>query len=317
MSNDLQGQGVLGIAFETAIGTYVPPTKWIPIRSETLARTESKKYRMNIRGIADRTPGVQGNQEVAGDIAFEVTHDTLPYFLYLARVNIAKVGAGAPYTYTFTPAHVARPSTAASGAARRTASILVARSGHGFGYVGMSVGQLAFTYDDETLVCTASLAGVGEADQTIPSQTWPTSSVFGPVENSVELPTATARADLDSLSFTINDNVSSEHRIDGSRDPAFVRWGEREVTASAEVDFDTLADYNHFLAQDIQELTIKAIRDAAAESIVFTLKGTIEDSYAVNLSSLGDLNRAAVDYHATYNAADAYQIVCKTSENIA
>lgn len=316
MALEIGGQGVVGIAFETVFGTYVAPTKWIPIRSEGLQLIEDKNYRMNIRGIADRTSGAQGNTRVEGDIEFEVTRENLLYFLYASRFTPVKTGAGPAYTYTFKNAHVARATTAAGAGNRKSLSILTGRGSRPFGYTGLVVSQFAFTFDNEMLVCTASLIGMDEAQQTIPAQTWPTSEPYGSLNNSVRIPTASPRTDINTFSMTINDNGSAEHRMDGTRGPSFIRWGEREVTLSGEHDFDTLGDYNAFRNQTVQEITVLCSRAAADDQITFTFEATIQDSYAVNLSSLGDLVTASFDYHAFYGSEEPVTIEVKTTENV-
>jgi len=53
VTSEIGGQGTVGVAFETTVGTFVAPTKWIPIRSESLQLVEDKIYRMNIRQMIE------------------------------------------------------------------------------------------------------------------------------------------------------------------------------------------------------------------------------------------------------------------------
>lgn len=318
MGQELMGQEIVGLAFETTIGTaVVPPLKWIPVRSESLQVVEDKSYRQNLRASVDRRASNQGPYHVEGDIEFEVTADVLVYFLYLARMTPSVTGT-TDKTYTFAPATVARPTTAASGTTlRRTATFLVGRSARPFGYLGCSVSQLAFSYDNMTLICTASIVGMSEAQQSISAQTWPTSLPYGPVQNTVEIPSASARSDIASLSFTINDNGSAENRLNGARSAAFTRWGEREVTLSAEIDFDALTDYNAFLNQTVQNLIIKSSRSAVNDQVKFTFNNTIIDGYTVGGGGgQGDLLMATAELHATGGTTDIYAIELLTTEAI-
>ena len=131
MTIEVGGAGYLGVGFETTLGTFVAATKWIPIRSESLVVAEDKQYRMNLRGLADRSGALLSYTHVEGDIEFEVNPEFLPYFLYASRCSITKSGSG-PYTYVFTPAHVAKTTTAAGTTTRKTLSIIVQRSGERF-----------------------------------------------------------------------------------------------------------------------------------------------------------------------------------------
>lgn len=315
MAIEIGGQGMVGLAFETTVGTYVAPTKWVPIRSESLQKIEDKQWRTNIRGIADRTKGPQGNTRVEGDVEFEVTRENLLYFLYTGRWTITKSGVG-PFTYTFVNSHAAKPTTGSGPTARKTLSILTARGSRPFGYTGLVAGQYAFSFDNETLICTVSLMGLEEAQQTIPAATWPTSEPYGGGQNSVKIPTATSRTDINSFTLTVNDNLSAEHRMDGLRTPAFVRFGEREVTASMEHDFDALTDYNAFINATEQEITLLASRSATNDQLSVVLEATLAESYQVNLTSLGDLVTASSSYHAFYGTQEPVTIEVKTTEDI-
>lgn len=318
MPQELMGQEVVGLSFETTIGTYGgTPLKWIPVRSESLAVVEDKTYRQNLRANVDRRINNQGPYHIEGDIEFEVTADVLVYILYLCRMTPSRTGAG-PYTYTFAPAQSGRPSTAATGVTvRRTGSFLIGRSARPFGYLGCSVSQLAFSYDNFTLICTASIIGMAEAQQTIPAQTWPTSLPYGPVQNTVELPSASARGDVSSLSFTINDNGQAEQRINGTRAAAFTRWADREVTLNMEFDFDALTDYNAFLGQTVQNLIVKSSRVPASDEVKFTFNNTVMDTYVPGGGGgQGDLIMATADMHATVDTLDPYSIAVGTAEVI-
>ena len=79
MPYELGGTGILGVAFETTYGTYIAPTKWIPIRSESLTEVEDKIYRTNIRGLADRSGAIQGYTHIEGDIEFDISGRRIVY----------------------------------------------------------------------------------------------------------------------------------------------------------------------------------------------------------------------------------------------
>jgi hypothetical protein len=280
-----------------------------------MQKVEDKIYRMNIRGTADRTGAIQGYTHVEGDITFECAPDLLLYFLYASRMTPVKTGAG-PYTYTFAPSFAAQTSTAAGAGNRKTLSMLITRSGLPRGYVGCSVGQLAFSLDNGLLMCTASVIGTDEATQTAGTPTWPVGEPVGPGDITLEVPTATARADAETFTLTINDNLTQAQRLNGQRKAAYATWGEREVTFGMDFDYSTLTDYTTFINQTNQAVSIKGIVTAATEEVTITLNGTFQDTHQVNLSSMGDIVRAHADYHAVAGALDAYTIVVKTAEII-
>lgn len=108
MTVEVGGAGTLGVAFETTLGTYVAPAKYIPIRSESLTLAEGKVYRMNLRGKADPTGAIKGYFHVEGDITFEVTSDIMPYFLLASRAQVIRTSTSSPFTYVATPTHQAK-----------------------------------------------------------------------------------------------------------------------------------------------------------------------------------------------------------------
>jgi Phage tail tube protein len=313
------GQEAIGVAFETTVGTAVtPPLKWIPLRSESLQQVEDKPYRQNLRASVDRVLSNQGPYHIEGDIEFEVTADTLVYILYLSRMLPSRTGAG-PYTYTFAPSSAGRPTTAASGVTvARTGTFLIGRSSaNAFIYSGCSVSQLAFSFDNLTLICTASIIGTTVATGSLSAQTWPTTLPYGVAQNTVELPSATPRADVASWNITINDNGAAEDRLDGTRSAAFTRWGEREVSFSGEIDFDALTDYNAFIAATSQSMIVKSSRVSASDEVKFTLNNTVFDTFSIGGSGgQGDLVMASVDGHATLGSTDPYSISIGTTEVI-
>lgn len=312
------GAGVLGVAFEAVYGTFVPPTKFIPIRSESLTHNEDKQVLTPIRGLAVASKVKRGYTVVEGDIEFEVTSDTLIYFLYAARTTPSRVGVAAPFTYNFVPSSVVQPTTAAGEATRKTLSVYIDRGGEEFTYVGCSVGQISFTIDNGDLICTASVVGLDlETDNgaTVPAyDAW---EPFGPGQIGVELPTGTPRTDMDTFTINIQDNAEALNRIkQGSRSPTYVRWGEREVSGTFDHDFLNLSEYNAFINNTSREWTILATHDANNDQVEITLRGTLLTGYPVNLSSLSDLIRASVDFRSVYNGAPEYEIEVKTNEDV-
>lgn len=314
MTVEVGGAGTLGVAPEVTFGTYVAPTKWIPIRSESLNLVEEKIWRTNIRGLAGRSGAVQGYTHIEGEITFEVTPDSLIYFLYAMRTTPSRTGAG-PYEYTFVPAHVAKTTTAAGVTNRKTLSILVNRGSNPRGYVGCAVGSLNLTVDNGLMMATVSVVGSDVATQSAGSPTWSTGEPLGPGDITLEVPTATPRADADTFNFTINDNLTFANRLNGQRKAAYNNWGERETAWSYEFDYDTQADYDAFIAQTIRSITLKGIL-SGTEDITVTTLTTASESHVTNLSSLGDVNRAVVEAHAFHSTVNEYSVVVKTAETM-
>lgn len=301
--------GFIGIALETVPGTYVPPTKYIPILNESLKYKQDTQWRRPIRATADMQGGVAGNVNVEGDISMEALSDCVPYFLYCARTAPVKVGVG-PYTYTFTPTALAIPS--------RTMSITIIRNGMPMGYTGCVVGNFAFSIDSGLLKFDCTILGRDEAAVSLPTAAWGISTPFGAGSYDVQIPTATSVFDTDKFEFKCDDGAVPEFRLRNTgRGAQFIRYGERAAELSVERDFEARTEYDLFKALTAQTITIAASK-GAGESITFLLPVAIKDTYEINgLSGQGDLLRAAVKYNMAQGATATYTITVVTpTENI-
>ena len=294
MPEGIGASGLVGIAFEVTAGTYVAPTKYVPIRSESLKFNQEFFDRRDIRGVADIVGLVKSNGAVDGDLEMFVLPDALPYFLHASRGAVVKSGAG-PWTYVWTPGHGALPTTG------RTLSITVVRAGIVFGYTGCVVGASQYSLDTGVLIVRHSIVGRNESDQSVPSPTWATTVPFGMGMYTVELPLSTVVCDTDQFTLNIDDNAQPEFRLCGDTGAEFVRFGERNVEANVQRDFVSKADYATFRALTQQSLRVKVSNGAQAD-VQFDIPAAVKDSYEVGLSGQGDLVRATVNYRGIYDA---------------
>lgn len=310
----LAGCGFLGIGLETTSGTYVPPTKYIPLRSESLKYQQDTMWRRPIAQTVDITAAIPGNVHVEGDVEMEVTPDIAVYFHEIMRGAVVKTGAG-PYSYVFTGVCGATGVNTASG---KTASITVVRNGQVFGYVGCLVGQAAYSVDNGALVGTYSIIGFNEASQTLPTPTWGTAIPYGAGDLELQIPTATPIFDTEGFDLTINDNADPQYRMIAGlpgRGARFVKFGEREVSMKVDRDFDTRADYDAFKIYTAQSITWTATK--GTEIMTFLMGAAIKDSYELGLSGQADLIRASISYQGIRAASgNAYQMTIATSENV-
>lgn len=327
MAIKIGGLGSFGVAFEATVGDYVAPTKFLPIRNESLNQPEDKIWRENIRGIADVQDPIQGYYTIEGDITFEVTDDVLLYFLYAARCTITKetdVPAVGVNTYTFVPAHVTQPSTATGATTRKTLSITVERGDGVFGYVGCSVGQMQFSFENGLMLCTVSIRGRDVDSQSTPTPTYEDVLPFGPEDNAVLLGASPApvRTDIDALTISVNDAAEALNRISGNRSADIVMWGQREVTGSVEHDFANMDDYDAYRNQTLYEVIARGLKGTegtdSERRVEAKIRTAAATGYPVNLSSLGDLVRASVDYRGFYDGSnlEPYEINVVTDTDI-
>jgi hypothetical protein len=306
------GGGFLGFAIETVSGTYQAPTIYIPFLSESLARPQATVWRRPIRQNVDVLGGVPGNVNIAGDITMEAFSDKNVYFHKISRATLVKTGAASPWTYAFTPN--------ANAVAAATASITIVRDGEIFGYTGCVVSGFNYTVEDGLLKTTWNIVGSDESAQTLPTPAWTGGQTqpFGAGEYTIEIPTTTQVFDADSFTFSVADNAEPQFRLKNTgRGAQFMKYGERSVTLAMERDFLTRTEYDAFKALTSQAIKLLASK-SANESIQIDMAAAIKDTYVMNLSSQGDLVRAAINYMGTYDATAtaAYKVTIKATVDI-
>lgn len=314
MPLDIGASGFVGIAPETTAGTYAAPTKFFPIRSESLAWTQDTNWRRVIRGTADVLGGVAGNGNVEGDIEMELLEDVLPHFLRAARGTITKTAMGGAtpthYEYAFVPSSVAIPPN--------TMSITVVRAGTVFSYLGCVVGGMNFGVDNDMATVTFNMLGRREAVAAAPVPAYNADDQpFGAGQWSIQIPTATQVFDADGFGLTINDNATAQNRLKNSLGAQFVSYGERDVELSLDRDFVDRTEYDLFKALTERSLRVRTEK-SAEKWVQFTTPATIIDSYDVGLGGVGDLVRASITYRGTHDATagGAYTMTVSTPENI-
>jgi hypothetical protein len=309
MAVGIGGGGFMGVAWETTPGTYVAPTKYVPILSDTLAHTQETQWRRPIRQAVDNMGGVPGYATISGDIEMEALAEPLIYFHSASRATGVKSGAG-PFIYTYTPNALAVQATG------KTLSITIVRNGVVFGYVGCVVASFKYTTDNAMLKATFTVMGQQESTQSMPTPAWTGLQLqpFGAGEYSIEVPTATPVTNVDTFELTIDDTGVANYRLKNTgRGPQFINWGERSVTLSLEQDFESRADYDAFKILTAQSITLKATK-GTGEEVTFTIPVAIKDAYPVGLSGQGELIRASISYQGTYDTATsaAYALVIKS-----
>lgn len=307
-SPGIGASGIIGVAFETVVGTYVAPVKFVPVLSESLQYQQDTIWRRPIRATSGLVGAVGGDSHTEGDIEAEVTTDTVIYFLRGMRTSLNKTGTG-PFVYTFIPT-----SAAVAG---KTLSITVVRNGVTYGYTGCTVSQLSLEVQNQELIATMSIVGLNETTQSLPTATWPTSVPFGANAYSLQIPTASQIFDTDTLQFQVNDNGEAQYRISTTSAPQFVSFGESEGTLTIARDFLNRTEYDAFKALTAKSITFTA-SNGANDSISILCPVSIVDTYEVDLSGQGDLVRASITYQLAIDGTGKhYQITVNTlTENI-
>lgn len=300
--------GVIGVAIEVTANTYVAPTKYIPVNSESLKYTPNMIERRPIRATAGLVGLIVGDGMVEGDLEFDVSADLLVFFMYAARTTIVKSGAG-PYVYTITPNSNAVPT--------KTLSITVKRNAENFGYVGCAVSSLTITIgDDGKMTASVSIIGSAEAGAAVMTPAWPTTAIISAGMYSLQIPTSTQIFDTDTFEFAVEDNAQANNRISTSLGSKFTSFGENGASIKIARDFENRTEYDLFKAGTARSITMVATQ-AASNIVNILMPVATINSYEVNLGGQADLVRASVEYSGVIDGTGkSYQMILTTTENI-
>lgn len=308
----IHAQGFVGVAFETTAGTFVPATRFFPIVNETITDNRDHQKRRVIRGLADNLDIIAGYSHVEGDIEMELLEQVLPYFLHVSRNSIVKSGS-TDFTYTCTPTHAAVSSP------KPGLSITIVRAGIVFGYAGCLVSQMEFSLQDGIPHMKFSVQGLSEATASLPTYTANTADTpYGADKYTIEIPTASQVFDCQDFTFTVNDNAVAENRINGTTQAQFVRFGQREVTASITRDFNGRTEYDAWKNLTGSSVTIKCTKSATV-SVQFAIANAKRDTYELDgLAEQGTLHMAQIGWEGLYDSATSksYEIIVKCQESI-
>jgi hypothetical protein len=328
MPAGLGGGGSVGIAFETTMGTYVAPTVFVPILSESLKYTEEKYYSEQIRQqtmVSDVKPGYY---HVEGDIELEVDTNNIAHWLYASRHTVVKTGAG-PYVYVYIPSSAGSASTAAGTTTPKTVSITIVRNGVVFGYSGCTVGSFEFTVDAGILKATLSILGLSEAVQSDPTESWSAPNLFGADAHNVYLaaagvtPTFSAvDVNFNGFTFRANYNAEAQNRIVAARSASYVSFGITEAEVESELDFIDRTDYDNMVNNTTRAIKLESCNGGAtfaAASSAIKLQGNnvSYDAYDIGLAGMGDLIMAGFTGRCVgITGGNAYQIEVKSAVSI-
>lgn len=302
MPAGLSGSGWLGLALESTKGTYVAPTVYVPIISESFRYVEDRYFSPQIRQATEVSDVKQGYYHIEGDVELEADVNFLPYFLFCTR-HTPSFATG---VYTFVPSTAGSTSTAASGMVQRTMSVTITRNGVEFGYSGCTCGTIRFFIDGGILKFATTLMGEKDNTAGTDTPTWAAPSLFGAdasqifVAASGTSPTfGAASTDFNGYEFEANFNASAQNRIVSSRSASYVSFGETEINLTTELDFIDKTEYNNFVATTTKAVQLLstiggATFTAATQAVEVTVNRGVYETYDLGLSGLGDLIMAGV-----------------------
>lgn len=313
---DVAGGGHVGLALETTHGTYLAPTKFAAVYSESLQEIRTDEYRVPLIGRAVASGKTPGRHHVEGEITMEALPEVMAYFLIASRFGqtVIKSGAG-PFVYTATNNSVVHLK-----ANKKSLTLVVDRAGIGFAYLGCQVVKTVINFSDGGVpMVTYTIIGRKQTNDYTPGVVViPTELPFSVSEVNLDVAGA-PRGDVDaeSAEFTIDDNGEARFNLTGVDAADYVRFGEHVAEASFEIDFESKADYNIWVARTAQEVILDCVK-GANQAFNVEYHGAMYDTFEVGLSGIGDQVRATATIRAVHNvvAGFATTVAITTNESI-
>jgi hypothetical protein len=195
-------------------------------------------------------------------------------------------------------------------------SVTIVRNGVTFGYTGCIVGSSEFSIKDGILQVSHKLVGMDEANQSLPTATFASTTPFGMGSYVLKFDTITD-ATVQDMTLSIDDNAVGEFRLAGTTGADVVRFGERTTKLSVTRDFIDRTEYDKYRALTAENFDVKVTN--GGESVQFLVPVAVMDSYEIGMSNPGDLIRAKIDYTGDYDATTTASwkiIVVSTTANI-
>lgn len=328
MPAGIGASAALGFAFESVLGTYVPPTVWIPILEESLVYTEDKYYSQQLRQQVTDSDVLPSYYHVEGDIRFEVDVNYLPYFLFCSR-HTPSFAAG---VYSFVPNTAGANSTAATGMVQRTCSLTMLRNGVYFGYTGCTMGGYEFTVDTDegVLMATMNVMGNGEEDGS-GTTSWIAPSLFGADAHRVSVDTAGVSPtfavpsnDFNGFTFRANHNPEPQNRLIPQRKAVFTKFGKTDFSVESELDFISKTEYNNFKAAAVKAFQFESRKPgnaasfaAATEAVRISTYRAAYDRYDISVDDIASIIIGGFEGHGlNITGGDAYKIEVKSPVTI-
>lgn len=242
--------GYVGYGVETSEGTFVAPTKFLPVTSFSFEDSNDFMVPDQIRHSRDRYIAMAAPYPVSGTMEMELIPTDIATLLksaFTATVNSSGY-AGGGYQHVFTPASALDFLTFEGSAA----DTLIMR------YSGVRVNTLEIKAAfGEIVTATFGLEGLGRTKQggaSSPSFTNVTPFNFSGVD--IKVDGGTPLGTVKDFTFGINNNLTRIGTLRKTRSWRRMALGMREVSLALTIDFTDTVEYDRFLSEDIFDVDL-------------------------------------------------------------
>lgn len=242
--------GYVGYGIEVTDGTFVAPTKYLPVSSFSFEDSNDFITPDQIRHSRDRYIAMVAPYSVSGSMEMELIPTETAHLLKSAWAATVATGAyaGGGYEHTFTPASAEPTFTFESSAA----DILVMR------YSGVRVNTLEIKAAfGEIVTASFGLEGVNRAKQgSTSSPTYTNVQPFHFTGADVHVAAGTLLTHVKDFTFGTNNNFERIGTLRRTRAWKRMAFGMREVTLAMTLDFTDTSEYDRFLAESVFDVDL-------------------------------------------------------------
>jgi hypothetical protein len=242
--------GYVGYGVESVDGTFVAPTKFLPVSSFSVEDVNDFMTPDQIRHSRDRYIAMVAPYNVSGSMEMELIPTETAHLLKSAWAASVNSGAysGGGYEHTFTPASQEPTFTFESSAA----DILVMR------YSGVRINTLEIKAAfGEIVTASFGLEGVNRKKEASPtSPTYTNIRPFHFTGADVHVAGGTLLTHVKDFTFGSNNNFERIGTLRRTRAWKRMAFGMREVTLAMTLDFTDTSEYDRFLAETVFDVDL-------------------------------------------------------------
>jgi len=242
--------GYVGYGVEVSEGTFVAPTKYLPVSSFSFEDSNDFMTPDQIRHSRDRYIAMAAPYAVSGTMEMELIPTDVASLLksaFAATVN-SSAYTGSAYQHVFTPGSAEPTFTFESSAA----DVLIMR------YSGVRVNTIEIKAAfGEIVTASFGLEGVNRQKQgsaSTPSYTNVVPFHFSGVD--IKVDSGTLLSTVKDFTFGVNNNIERIGTLRKTRSWKRLELGMREVTLALTIDFTDTAEYDRFLTEDIFDVDL-------------------------------------------------------------
>lgn len=316
---------VLGLAKETTFGTFVTSTVFVEFNSESLKHSVENIKLETINGTRDYKKILRGNTTVDGSIEapFNIASDAvvLMFKQAMGGTCTAVAASSTSYTHTLRTGDMENNKSSAGAAEFKSLSFAVRPGDSGtntWNFFGCRVNSFTLKAEvGQPVAMTAEIIGKGcSTSSTIPTAAYsdvnPVMFVGASIQTGATT-TALAAEYVKSFELSLNNNISGDHRILGSREVAQLPPVKRDVTLKVTQVFDTTTAYDRYTqaTSTTFELTLDSQVALGASSgtyrCVITLPKCILAPNTPSVSGPGPITQE-LEYTCLYASTQSYAI---------